>query len=604
MQSYSLIRSIHLPFSPFCTIFPPENQISDLLGALLSDIFQIKLPIMKQLPLLLLLLLLRPLGLGAQVCTEPQSSIDLHGNNIQARILNGGDLFTNHTEGRFIPNPDINGEGPSTFFTAGLWLGGVDAAGNLKLDATTYRGNGHVDFFAGPLSPDGQTDASTCSNWDRHFLVRGQDVQAFLAALPTLANDPVEAQAQFPDIMGWPAKGNPFFQSVWGFDLPFTNTALAPFFDADENGVYNPLQGDYPVVALRNKPLFVPDQMVWCVFNDQGAGALHTASNGDDFPVEVQLTAWAFDDSLLNNTVFTSHKLIFRTTEQLDSCFIGIWADFDIGCYADDYIGTAPALNAMYAFNLDAVDGLVGNSCDGIPVFENIPPVQSITFLNTSMDKAIINSPNAPFSQNTPVSYYNLLNGHWSDGTPLTAGGSGYLSGNTPADLIFPDAPNDPNGWSMCTAKIAFGDRQGVASHRIGRILPGQVEEFTLAWTVHPNPELPCGLGNTFETISEIQNTYDQNFNGGVLEAPHLQLPPTAVTLQPNPVATSVKIGYENLNVQEIRCFDASGRMIRTLYNLPKTTCDLDVSGWQSGVYTLQLLTSGGIATKQLVVLR
>lgn len=557
---------------------------------------------MKHLLLLLLILLLKPLH--AQVCTEPQSSIDLHGNNIQARILNAGDLFTNFVEGRFIPNPDENGDGPGTIFTAGLWLGGIDAGGNLRVAAATYRASGKTDFFPGPLTQDGQTTEGDCSNWDKHFFVKGQEVAAFLQALPVLANDPASAQAQFPGIIGWPGRGNPFFFNVWGFDLPQNEASLAPFYDANGDGVYNALAGDYPVVQLRNHLPFVPDEMIWCVFNDQGAGALHTSSGGQGFPVEVQQMAWAFNDSILNNTVFTSHKLIFRTTEPIDSCFIGVWTDFDIGCYADDYVGTAPSLHTMYAYNMDAVDGIAGSSCNGLPVFESIPPVQSLTFLNVSMDKSIANSSNTPLTFNTPVAYYNLLNGHWDDGTPLTYGGSGYLSGGAPADFIFSDAPNDANGWSMCTANIAPSDRSGVASHRLGVVLPGQVEEFNLAWTVHPNPDLPCGLGSTFENIADIQEAYNLNFSGGVLEAPHLQLPSTAITLQPNPVATNVKIGYENLNVQEIRCFDASGRLIRILYDLPKTTCDLDVTAWQSGVYTLQLLTSSGIATRPLVVMR
>ncbi len=557
---------------------------------------------MKQIPLLLLILLIKPLH--AQVCTEPQSSIDLHANNIQARILNAGDLFTNLLEGRFIPHPDENGDGPGTIFVAGLWLGGIDAGGNLRLAAATYRASGKTDFFPGPLTPDGQTSAGDCSNWDRHFLVRGDEVAAFLQALPDLANDPASAQAQFPSIMGWPGRGNPFFLDVWGYDLPQNTNELAPFFDNNLDGLYNALDGDYPVVQLRGRDPFVPDEMVWCVFNDQGAGALHTSSGGQGFPVEVQQMAWAFNDSLLNNTVFTSHKLIFRTTEMIDSCFIGVWTDFDIGCFGDDYVGTAPALNTMFAYNMDVMDGLAGNTCNNLPVFESTPPVQSVTFLNSPMNKAIADTPNAPFSISTPESIYNLLRGRWSDGTPLTSGGSGYLSGGAPADFIFPDAPNDANGWSMCTANIAPSDRSGVASHRLGLVLPGQIEEFNLAWTVHPNPDLPCGLGSTFEDIAQIQDAYDQSFSGGVLEAPHVQLPPTAITLQPNPAATHVKIGYENLNVHEIRCFDASGRLIRILYDLPKTTYDLDVTAWQSGVYTLQLLTSGGIATRQLVVLR
>lgn len=560
---------------------------------------------MKQaLPLLFLFL---PALAPAQVCNHPQSQINLHGNNITARILNGGDLFSDLARGAFIPNPDENDDGPSTIFTAGLWLGGMDAGGNLKLDGATYRLTDETDFFAGPLAEDGTTNATDCSNWDRHFIIRGDDVAAFLNALPLLSNDPELAKTQFPDIMGWPGKGNPYFQDIWGFELPVGNAILAPFFDADLDGLYHPLQGDYPVVALRDMEPFVADEMVWCVFNDQGAGAPHLGAGSEGFPVEVQLTAWAFNDPsrpVLNNTVFTSHRMIFRTTENLDSCFVGIWADFDIGCYQDDYVGTAPDHHSIYAYNMDQIDGTSGNTCDGIPVFESIPPVQTATFLNVSLDKSMANASGSPYEINAPSDYYNLLSGHWPDGQPLTYGGNGYSGGAQQTDYIFPDDPNNASGWSMCTVKQPPADRQIVGSHRIGQVFPGQVEELTVAWSIHPDPALPCGLGNTFENITEIREIFDHNFYGGVLDAHVAPALSAAITLQPNPAMSLVSIGYQKLPVLELRCFDAAGRLIRTEQNLPPTQYELDVSGWGAGVYSLQLLTQAGMATRQLVVLR
>jgi hypothetical protein len=57
----------------------------------------------------------------AQACGNPKSSIDLRANNIQARIQNGGDLFTDHGSGQFLPNPNPNSFfNPSTMFAAGL----------------------------------------------------------------------------------------------------------------------------------------------------------------------------------------------------------------------------------------------------------------------------------------------------------------------------------------------------------------------------------------------------------------------------------------------------------------------------------------------------
>lgn len=557
--------------------------------------------------LLFAVLLLRITSLSAQVCDNPSSQIDLHGNNIQARILNAGDLFWDLTDGKFIPNPDANGNGASTIYAAGLWLGGVDAGGNLQLAAATYRNTGATDFFTGPLSVDGTTNNENCSNWDRHFRVRGERIVTFLDSLPFFGNSSALAETQFPDIMGWPGNGNPFFVNVWGFELPSNAYILAPFYDFDQDGIYNPLQGDYPVVSLRNHAPFVPTEMVWCVFNDQGAGAIHAATGGKPLQVEVQLTAWAFDNTeeqALSNTVFTSHKLIFRNTGIIDSCYVGIWADFDIGCSGDDYVGTAPDLNSMYAYNQDAVDGVDGNTCVGTLTFSGTPPVQSVTFLNHSLDKSIATTLNVPSGTNTPVGYYNFLTGHWPDGTPLTYDGNGYQSGGPATDYIFPSDPADPAGWSMCTANLVAGDPRMIGSHQFGQILPGQVEELNVAWTVHPNPDLPCGLGTTFSDITAIQDLYNDNFNGGLIVGTSTPLLDAPVTLLPNPANNAVTIQYGNLLVQEIRCFDAAGHLVRTLQNLPGRQYALDLAGWPNGSYALQLVTAQGSVARRLVVLR
>ncbi|NUO03573.1 MAG: hypothetical protein HUU01_23410, partial [Saprospiraceae bacterium] len=109
------------------------------------------------------------LALHAQPCTNPQSQIDIHGNNIRARLLNGGDLFWDFSDAQFFPNYQAGQANPATIFAGSLWIGGIEPAGNIKLAAVTYRSDSKPDFFAGPLDPDGFTTATACSNWDRHF---------------------------------------------------------------------------------------------------------------------------------------------------------------------------------------------------------------------------------------------------------------------------------------------------------------------------------------------------------------------------------------------------------------------------------------------------
>jgi hypothetical protein len=564
---------------------------------------------MKKL-LFLLSLWYLPQLLHAQSCANPQSQIDIQGNNLKARILNGGDLFTNFNSGQFIPNPVPGGANPSTIYAAGLWLGGLDPAGNLQLATTDYRNSNQFDFSAGPLSSNGMTNAINCFNWDRHFKVTDDRIAAFLAALPM---SPDQLKTQFPDIAGWPGVKNPHFEEVNGFSLHGLQP-LAPFYDADFNGIYNPLNGDYPAVLIMGTPPFLPAEIVWCVFNDQKGGGLHSNSGGKAFRVEVQLTAWTFDcpdEPVLNRTLFTAHKLIHRGLEISDSTHLGIWTDVDLGCSDDDYVGCYPDLNTIFAYNADPVDGQPGNTCQGTPTFSGMPPVQTITYLNRPLDRFIAPNSNAAgtpppatLDPQTPLEIFNYLSGSWRDGSPITLGGNGY-GGSAPTTHLFPSPPSDPNGWSMCTEQLSFSDRRVLGSAKVGRMFPGQVEELVLAWAFHPNPDLPCGLGNTLDEVQTLHQYYQNGFENVCSALSTTLLPEHSISLAPNPATAAVWVQHKDIVPQAIRLFDAQGRLaLEKTSGFGDTDTMLDLAGLPTGLYTLQLGARDGIATRKLVITR
>ncbi|MCK6693729.1 MAG: hypothetical protein L6Q97_16735, partial [Thermoanaerobaculia bacterium] len=258
---------------------------------------------MKKSPLLLLLLFpWQASPLPAQNCTGAAAAAQLDANNLLARINAGGALFGGRG---FIPNPQSGGTGPATIHSAALWIAGRAPNNQLKLTALTHsfflKGS-----FPGPLDDDGFTTTQNCLDWDRAFKVEGAGIPVFLSQLPAWNNDPTLAIQQFPVIMGWPARGNPFFAQVQGYDLP-PDRPLAPFYDKDGDGTYNPLKGDYPAVQLSGGSPFVPAQFIWSVYNSFGApfDSTHTRYR---LKAEIHQTAWVFDcgnEPALNNTVFT-----------------------------------------------------------------------------------------------------------------------------------------------------------------------------------------------------------------------------------------------------------------------------------------------------------
>lgn len=556
-------------------------------------------------PIPLLSILAIPYFATAQPCGNPQAQVDLFANNIQARILNGGDLFTDFCKSQFIPNPGSPGTiSPGTIFAAGILLGGIDPAGNLRYAGSIYRDADRHDFSAGPLYADGTTNSFNCSDWDRFFVVRAERIEAFRDDLPMTAS---EAIAAYPEIMGWPGKDNPFFTDVNGFDMFNAPGPTAPFFDADADGIYNPLLGDYPVVSLRFIEPFVPSEIIWCVFNDNGGA--NSYSLGVPLKVEIHLTAWAFDcpgDPVLDNTVFTSHRFIYRGNETLDSVYLGVWADIDLGCDLDDNFGCNPDLATMYAYNETANDM---QNCPVVKPFPGTPPAQTITFLNYPLSKYIVQqrSPNVFPQLGLPVvdreGYYNL-SGTWRDGILLTQGGNGY-GGTTPVNHLFPDDPADVSGWSMCTANLTTHNRTCMGSTYIGTLPPGQVTEMNMAWAVHPNPSLPCGLGSTLSEVAAIRSHYEGGFEGICASVKAPELPGSSITVFPNPTANATVIQYGNLQPLSMRMFDTNGRLVWAQNSgFGKSETVLETNTLGAGIYALQVRTNQGMVVKKLVVVR
>lgn len=107
---------------------------------------------------------------------------------------------------RWIPN---KGEKEvSSIFAGGVWIGGKDEVGNLKLACQDYRPDGRNDFWPGPLTAAGITDDKTCANWDRHFRVTSAKIRQHLW---NLANGILHPDSIPRGVKGLPAKGEPPF---------------------------------------------------------------------------------------------------------------------------------------------------------------------------------------------------------------------------------------------------------------------------------------------------------------------------------------------------------------------------------------------------------
>lgn len=473
-------------------------------------------------------------GLRAD-CTQIQSrsSTDMDINNVRARLLGGGDVWWDLNNGRYIVpkvDPASGQTEVSAIFAGSVWLGGIAPGDNLRVAAQTYRQSGN-DFWPGPLVEEtgGTTNDTICTNWDRHFKVNGLDIDRHLQNW-SVNKDPVtnrldDISAIPADVLYWPAFGNPYFQLRFGFELPENqNAGLADFWDENEDGRYDPADGDYPRIGIRgceDDPRY-PDQMIFWIYND--AGGVHTQTESPAalrMEVQVQAFAYATNDEV-NDMTFQRYRLINRGQQPLDSTYFAMWVDADLGCYVDDYIGCDTAAQLMYIYNEDALDGQPNCNCPGgVPTYCDKVPILGIDYFRGPLDPNDIigEDPNGlpilrelgmsaftyynngsvgtwPAAMTDPQNfreYYRYMTGSWRDGTRFTYGGSAYnVLSQDYIDYAFTEAPNNGNGWSMCSAELDFGDRRTLQASGPFQLIPGAINELIIGVVFVPEETYPC----------------------------------------------------------------------------------------------------------------
>ncbi|BDS09797.1 T9SS type A sorting domain-containing protein [Aureispira anguillae] len=462
-----------------------------------------------------LLLIFGYKSMQAQHCTESMAQEYIENTDMKIMFRNGGDMFWDGNSSAQYSVPHVYGQPQTnTIFAGGVWMGAYDDGGNLRLAAQTYRSSGN-DYWAGPLDPTtGLPITNSCTNFDQIWKVKRWAIEQHIADIND--NGVVDGPTDL-SLLKWPGRGNPHFAAQMGFNLP--DQDLAPFYDANGDGVYTPLHGDYPVFEHGN-PNAIAEEILWSVFNDNGN--LHTQTNGMNLMVEVQQTAYVFNcgnDPLLDKTLFVKHKVINKNALVLRDYYYGIWTDFDLGCSVDDYVGTIPAKNTIYAYNADNNDD---NPCGvaGTTGYGSNPPVQAVTILNHSLEHSIYhtNSNSSPTGDpQATLSYYYLLEGKFPNGTPLTTGGDGYDPANPNAVVtnhIFPDNPNDPSGWSMATAGLAGLDQRVLGSIYKDSLMPGESFMVDLAYSYHHDPDSNHlqNVNLLYQQVDLVQQYYDNNF--------------------------------------------------------------------------------------------
>ena len=561
-------------------------------------------PLLKSLSLLVFSLAFTAQG---QIAYE---TLDI--NNVKARVYANGNLFWDGNGAHFeVPA----GSGQNRLSAANLWLGGVAASAHIA--AQRYGNNGVEDYHFGPVSSiNDSTQIPHDSTYNRVWKVNRYDIEEFKYHMQNPGADPNYTIP--PSILDWPAHGRnypPYNEDFF----------LAPFFDINGDGTYNPLDGDYPNIK--------GDQALFIMFNDYKT---HEVTGAEPLKFDIQAMVYAFDCDTIpewSDAVFINYRIVNAKVWSYFDTYFGFWADVNFSGPGTTNEIQSDVLRSSY-FALDGNDQSVTSvtvlagphqGMDGLDNAVGINPGESLHGVGfgdgivdnerMGMNSLMIHdlSPSPTGVPSTGVDYYNYMRSVWRDGTHLYYGGSGYDPNPGPQSLMtnyMYDAGSNPyllGGLPVWSDQSPTNDyRNVVAGTGPITLVPGDWDEFDLAivHTAEPNSDLVNNFFKARQTIDKTRAFFADGF--GSCASFSVGIPEEEETLEfqvfPNP-----SDGYLNLSGSaldsggSLEIYSVSGQLQRTV-RLNGPIENLDVSDLAAGLYLLQLTNETGRASVKVLI--
>ncbi len=547
-------------------------------------------------------------------------------NNVSAGISNRSDMHWDigGTQNAMYEVP--KGSGVNSNFASALWIGGLDNGGQLHGGAQTYRqsGSGGDQFWPGPLDTiNASIDTATSLNYDKIWKVSYTDINNFITAFNS------GSVVATTDMLTWPAHGT-----------GNNSRNLAPFVDHNGDGLYNPNDGDYPKIK--------GDQTLYFIYNDKLAARTNTFS---PMGIEVQGMAYAYGCPAVVNghneltyTTFYDYKIINRSSTNYHDVFVSMWSDVDLGYYGDDYIGCNVADNYGYAYNADANDETIA----GTGGYGSYSPAQGYNIVKgptANINDGIDNNNNGtideigedckmnkfnffnnsfagvPLQTTDPANgqeFYNVINGNWRDGTPLTCGGAGY-GGTINTNWAYSGDPNnagidtDPNNTcGYWKESGTAGDRRLILSSGPFTLNAGQMQEVEYAFVTSFDSSSTTGanllsLAKLKTDIQKVNAFYNQVNKPNCLQS--IEVGITEVVKQndfalfPNPAKSLITISSTIIGTVKVNyeIVDVLGKVVLQNENTGSDKFSININDLNSGIYFLRLQVNNSVVVKKFV---
>jgi hypothetical protein len=542
-------------------------------------------------------------------------------NRVRARINNNGNHFWDLENSNLYNVP--KGSNDKALFCYATWIGGLDENNQLHVAADRYGGFGQ-DFFPGPVSFANAYNNTYDTLWNKVWKINKTEVDYHKSHWWVTGYQPPAA------ILNWPGNGNTALGQA---------AILAPFHDANSNGIYEPMTGDYPLIK--------GDQSVFFIQNDNRR--LHTETQGASLGIEIHGTAYAFNceaDSALLYTTFLHYDIYNRSATTYHYTYLGNFVDTDLGFAWDDYIGCDVSRGSFYGYdghvsttkataisttilggplidpdnldnpNLDQFGNIICSNningdhfADGIVDNERYGMTSFIYFTNCASGPTC--------DPQNAAEYYNLLGCKWKDGIHMKYGGNGHPnSGSTLIDcnFMFPDLSDfcnwgtdgvQPPGyitgaggsgvsWTEENVGNPPDDRRGATQMGPFTFHPGDKQELDIAfvWARDWSDSLPWSAVQLLKTrIDQVHSYYHQDTTPcggtftGFAEAHHHQ---KNLKIYPVPASDQLNIEYENLSGRaRYMILGIAGNVVASAYLTKGNLSQISLGDLHPGIYLL-----------------
>ncbi|HPK09894.1 MAG TPA: T9SS type A sorting domain-containing protein [Saprospiraceae bacterium] len=355
-----------------------------------------------------------------------------------------------------------------------------------SLTDTLYTGNlgSDYNYLPGPLNRQNfEPLDSSCYFFNKIWIIHNSEI----VNLKHLFTEGIIKVEDIPeDILYWPARGNPYINTDYGFDISFD---LAPFYDHDLDGKYDPLNGDYPI-ALIEREDYLPSVFTYTVFHQNVLSTMGILT-----PVEISFIHF-FEECLDNERPVMFYRIgieNLNADETIQDARLGFYTMNEVGCVLgnSEYSGCDTISDTYYYYNKDGMDP---PKCPRVPTQQDLDA--GIYYANVCLNSKMIGFK----SLNSNSGLRTLLASIWSN------------------NYDYYDLPNLPNGNSMQNDTPSNPYTFPMASYSIPPIEGRKRVNIDFAdYVIYDTLQRNLNVFNTFrEDVNYVENTYASIMDGSL----------------------------------------------------------------------------------------